>query len=245
MSGAGHVRQRQLDSDRVGESDPVSSGRRLVLWRHGRTAWNKERRIQGHADIPLDEVGFEQARRAARVLAGLVPNAIICSDSVRAVDTAAALVEITGIVPTYDARLRETHLGAWEGKTDLQVRREFSDEWIAWQHDDPDVRAGGGESRLQVAQRVALAINEALAGLSDPDATLVVVSHGAALRVGMAELLRLPQEYWPTLGGFANCSWSVLTESEDPITGEPVQGRWRLTEHNAGSLPDPVIGDDH
>lgn len=200
--------------------------------------------MQGHADIALDEVGFEQARRAARVLAGMVPSAIVCSDSVRAVDTAAALVELTGIVPTYDARLRETHLGAWEGKTDTEVRRDFADQWIAWHHDDPEVRAGGGESRVEVALRVAAAIDEALAALPDPDATLVVVSHGAALRVGMAELLGLPQQYWTSLGGFANCSWSVLTESEDPITGEPVQGRWRLTEHNAGSLPDPVIGDD-
>ena len=223
----------------------MSSGRRLVLLRHGRTAWNKERRIQGHSDIPLDEVGFEQARRAARVLAGLVPTAIIASDSVRAVDTAAALVELTGIVPTYDARLRETFLGAWEGQTDSQVRHQFADEWIAWHHDDPDVRAGGGETRAEVAVRMVAAIDDALAQLKDPDATLVVVSHGAALRVGMASLLGLPQEFWPTLGGFANCSWSVLSEAEDPITGEPIQGRWRLTEHNAGSLPDLVIGDDH
>ncbi|MBU6214218.1 MAG: phosphoglycerate mutase family protein [Actinomycetales bacterium] len=222
----------------------MSSGRRLVLWRHGRTAWNKERRIQGHADVPLDEVGFEQARRSARVLAGLVPTAIVCSDSVRAVDTAAALVELTGIVPTYDARLRETHLGAWEGLTDAQVREQFADEWIAWHRDEPELRAGGGETRAEVSLRVCAAIDDALNAQDNGNATLVVVSHGAALRVAMARLMGLPQEHWPALGGFANCAWSVLSEPDDPTTGETISGRWRLTEHNAASLPDVVIGDD-
>ena len=194
--------------------------------------------------MPLDEVGFEQARRAARVLAGLVPTAIVSSDSVRAVDTAAALVELTGIVPVYDSRLRETHLGAWEGLTDVQVRQQFPDEWIAWHRDEPDLRAGGGETRAEVAERVCAAIDDALKAHDNPNATLVVVSHGAALRVGMARLMGLTQKHWPALGGFANCAWSVLTEPDDPTTGETVAGRWRLTEHNAASLPDIVLGDD-
>ena len=200
--------------------------------------------MQGHADVPLDEVGLEQARRAARVLAGLVPTAIVASDSVRAMETAAALTEITGIVPRYDERLRETHLGDWEGRTDTEVKAQFPQEWMDWHNDSLDSRPPGGEARSDVALRVVKCINEALDGLKDDRATLVVVSHGAALRMGMASLLGLPHDRWSALGGFANCAWSVLTEASDPITGEPVAGRWRLTEHNAGSLPDVVLSDD-
>ena len=65
--------------------------RRLVLWRHGRTAWNAEGRAQGQRDVPLDEVGVGQAREAAARLASLRPTAIVSSDLCRAADTAAEL----------------------------------------------------------------------------------------------------------------------------------------------------------
>ena len=200
--------------------------------------------MQGHADIPLDEVGQEQARRAARVLAGMVPTAIISSDSIRAMETAASLVEVTGIVPRYDERLRETHLGEWEGRSDSEVKSQFPQSWIDWHNDSLDACPPGGEPRSIVAARVVACINETLESLDDDRCTLVVVSHGAALRVGMAALLNLPHDRWSALGGFANCAWSVLTEASDPITGESVPGRWRLAEHNAGSLPDVVMSDD-
>lgn len=63
----------------------------------------------------------------------------------------------------------------------------------------------------------------------------MVASHGAALRLGIAHLLGLPQELWSALGGLGNCSWSVLEEG---------RRGWRLLEHNAGTLPEPVNSDD-
>ena len=63
----------------------------------------------------------------------------------------------------------------------------------------------------------------------------MVVSHGAALRLGMERLLGLPDEAAGALGPLSNCSWSVLARRRD---------RWRLLEHNAGTLPEPVLGDD-
>ena len=72
-------------------------GRRIILWRHGQTAWNLERRFQGTTDIELTEDGRGQARRAARLLASLRPHAVLASDLSRAVDTAAELVRITGL----------------------------------------------------------------------------------------------------------------------------------------------------
>ena len=67
------------------------------------------------------------------------------------------------------------------------------------------------------------------------DSLAVVVSHGAALRLGMARLLGLSEEVFGVLGPLSNCSWSVLGLRYN---------RWRLLEHNAGTLPEPVLGDD-
>ena len=66
------------------------TSRRIILWRHGRTAWNAERRFQGQTDIPLDDTGMAQAARAAKVLARLHPNRIHSSDLSRARATADA-----------------------------------------------------------------------------------------------------------------------------------------------------------
>jgi len=63
----------------------------------------------------------------------------------------------------------------------------------------------------------------------------VVVSHGAALRLGMSRLLGMPEELFGVLGPLSNCSWSVLGRR---------YGRWRLVEHNAGTLPEPVVLSD-
>jgi probable phosphoglycerate mutase len=67
------------------------------------------------------------------------------------------------------------------------------------------------------------------------DDVLVVASHGAALRLGMCHMLGLPEEIWERFGGLSNCCWSVLAEG---------RGGWRLVEHNAGTLPEPVMSDD-
>jgi 2,3-bisphosphoglycerate-dependent phosphoglycerate mutase/probable phosphoglycerate mutase len=72
--------------------------RRLVLWRHGETDYNVGRRMQGQLDSKLSPLGIEQARRAAPVLAGFAPQALLTSDLARASDTAAVLAHRTGLV---------------------------------------------------------------------------------------------------------------------------------------------------
>ena len=205
---------------------------RLVLWRHGQTIWNAERRFQGQTDIPLDETGQAQAERAARLLAALRPDLIVSSDLSRAAQTAAPLARLTGLEVTLDKDLRERHGGRWEGLTDTEIRTRYPVEHANWTPPD-------GEPSPVVADRVAGAlyrIAEAAAGTENAEPGLaVVVSHGAALRLGMSRLLGMPDELFGVLGPLSNCSWSVLGRRH---------GRWRLVEHNAGTLPEPVLSDD-
>ncbi|TDC48756.1 histidine phosphatase family protein [Actinomadura sp. KC345] len=202
--------------------------RRLVLWRHGQTAWNVEGLFQGRTDIPLDETGVQQARRAAGLLAGLRPTALLASPLRRAADTAQALADITGLPVRYDDDLVERAGGAWEGLSAREIRERYPAERAVWE-------PPGGETSAQVAKRVGAALERALDDLP-PTGQLVVASHGAALRLGMSHLLGLPEEVWERLGGLSNCCWSVVTEMRN--------GGWRLVEHNAGTLPEPVLSDD-
>ncbi|GAA3441183.1 histidine phosphatase family protein [Planomonospora venezuelensis] len=201
--------------------------RRVVCLRHGQTLWNVERRFQGHTDIPLDETGIAQAARAASMLATLRPELIVASDLQRAADTADALARVTGLSVTVDEDLRERGGGEWEGLTREEISAGWPREFAAWE-------APGGEDVADVAKRVSASVRRWAERLS-PDGLLVVVSHGAAIRLGIARLMGLPQEHWPALGGLGNCSWSVLQEGRKG---------WRLMEHNAGTLPEPIQSDD-
>ncbi|MGW6565281.1 histidine phosphatase family protein [Streptomyces sp. NPDC054975] len=209
------------------------SGRRIVLWRHGQTSWNLERRFQGSTDIELTETGVAQARRSARLLASLRPDAIIASDLKRAAATAAELSAITGHLVTHDSALRETYAGEWQGLTHDEIVARYGEQYAAWKRGEP-VRRGGGELETEVADRAAPLVLEYADKLPE-NGTLVVVSHGGTIRTTIGRLLGLEAHHWESLGGLSNCCWSVL--------GEGARG-WRLMEHNAGTLPEPVLGDD-
>ena len=194
--------------------------------------WNAERRFQGQSDSPLDETGLAQAERAARLLAALRPDLIVSSDLSRAARTAAPLARLTGLEVVLDKDLRERSGGSWEGLTDAEIRERYPDEHATWTPPD-------GEPAPLVADRVAAALLRAASAVTERvtgrDGLAVVVSHGAALRLGMSRVLGMPDDLFNVLGPLSNCSWSVLGVRH---------GRWRLMEHNAGTLPEPVLGDD-
>jgi glucosyl-3-phosphoglycerate phosphatase len=205
-------------------------GRRVVLWRHGRTEWNAGGRFQGQTDVDLDDVGRQQVVRAARLLAALGPELILSSDLRRAADTAAALGRLVDQPVELDARLRETYAGEWQGLTGAEITARYPGEYSAWQSGDPELRVGGGESRADVAARMADAVTDAAARLTERGLA-VLVTHGGAARLGVARLVGLPLERFTNLGGLSNGSWSMLSESSHG---------WVLVEHNAGTLPEPV-----
>ena len=205
--------------------------RRIVLWRHGRTEWNASGRFQGQTDIDLDEIGRAQAWESARRLAALEPDLLISSDLRRTRDTIAALAEITGKPVQLDVRLRETFAGEWQGLTGAEIASRYPEEYKAWRAGDPLLKVGGGETRQDVAERMAAAVRDIAARLAD-DGLAVLTSHGGAARLGIAALIGMPLERFTNIGGLSNGSWSMLRDTD--------QG-WVLVEHNAGTLPTPVV----
>jgi probable phosphoglycerate mutase len=209
------------------------AGNRVLLWRHGQTDWNMVNRFQGHSDIPLNDVGRYQAQHAAEILAGMNPTAIISSDLGRAYETAQALAKLVGLTVSKFENLRETNGGLWEGKTGSENRAEDFQNFIRWIDGDDNPAGTTGERRSEVAARAVGVINKALEGKSDQ--LLVVATHGGTARCVLGDLLQLPLTHWGVIGGLSNASWSILERN-------PRQ--WNLIEHNAGSIPEPVYGEE-
>ena len=152
---------------------------RVFLLRHGQTAWNVERRLQGQLDVALDAVGRNQVLQLADALAAEDLVAIYSSDLQRAHDTALALARVTGLPVTRDAALRERGFGRLEGLTYAEVEELWPDDALRWRQREPDFGPGGGEPlRTFYARSVA-----AVTRLSMPHAgqTIAVVTHGGVL----------------------------------------------------------------
>ena len=144
----------------------------IALVRHGETDWNRERRVQGHTDTPLNETGRRQAAALAATLAGEPIAAVYTSDLARARDTASVLAEQRGLEVRSDPRLREKHFGTWEGLHDHEVLERFPEAATGpW---------GDGETTAEMEERVLLALGEIAS--QHPDEQVLVVTHGGPLR---------------------------------------------------------------
>ena len=218
----------------IGDLHPVTQagdepGRRLLVVRHGRTAWNAVGRAQGHADVELDEVGQEQAAAAAPYLSSLEPAALWTSDLARARQTCTHLEAGTGLVATQDARLREFDVGLRQGLTIPEFAERYPDEHAAWVRGDAMLRLPGAETTADVESRTVPALRESLESLAAGE-TGIVVTHGAALKVGVVGLLGWPGDLATSLRGIDNCAWVTLEELG-------LGGRLRLVGYNESVRP--------
>jgi glucosyl-3-phosphoglycerate phosphatase len=199
---------------------PAVAVPRVLVWRHGRTAWNAEGRFQGQLDPPLDQVGRDQAARSGAQLAALLPpegTVVVSSDLQRAAATAAALVPLLGVPLRVDPRLRELDLGSWQGLTRQEVAERHPGQYADWVAGRP-VLGRGSEEPDEVAHR-------ALAALGDVPAAevVVLVTHGGTGLRLIEALLGLGRDRRRLLGSLGNCAWSELLQQS---------GRWRLVRHN-------------
>ncbi|MCL2533016.1 MAG: histidine phosphatase family protein [Nocardiaceae bacterium] len=186
--------------------------------------------MQGQLDTDLSDLGRAQAKTVAQALADKRPFAIVSSDLRRAHDTALALGDHVGLPVETDSRLRETHLGEWQGLTHGDVDELSPGARVRWRT-DATWAPPAGESRIDVAARSLPVVQELLARHenwgSDP---LVLVAHGGLIAALTARLLDLPADRWPVLGGLGNTSWVQLSGH-----GEGTEPVWRLDVWNASS----------
>ncbi len=161
----------------------------LVFIRHGQSTWNAVHRWQGHADMPLSEMGRQQARLLARRLANWKINHIYASDLLRATETADILGESLGIRPVADPVWRERGLGDAEGLTAEEIAARFPEIWAA--------RASGPMANIPGSEAMELVVERSIAGCEGllsrhPGETVAVVSHGGMILTTLVRLLGLP-----------------------------------------------------
>lgn len=197
---------------------------RLILLRHGETAWNSEGRWQGQMDVPLNEKGMHQAEAAAGfVRSSYAPCRVWSSDLVRCTQMADAL----GMPYRTSKRLREVRYGSWEGRRFVDLtpdERSLVTGKIAW---DPGFRAPGGETLRNLVRRGRTFLAES--AVLGEEGDVVIVGHGAALRGLLVALLGLPER---ALGMFQleNASISVVDASD----GRASLAALNLTAHLDG-----------
>lgn len=190
----------------------------IWLVRHGETQSNRDRIFQGQLDTELTERGIEQASRTGQALAGHTFDAVYASDLRRASETA-RLVAGPDQQITLDPRLREMHYGVLQGVPIASFREVLTEHGVAdgW-GDGPFSLSGaappGGESIDQMRERLALFLADVdAAHPPDSNDSVMIVTHGGALRLLVTVLLDLPQSA-RTAFTFRNCSVSRFQRSE-------------------------------
>lgn len=189
---------------------------RVVLIRVGETQWNAIGRWQGIVAVPLNAHGIAQSRRLAKFVRNIGLTAIYSSDLRRARDTAGIISEYANVKLSYDDRLRERHMGEWQGLTINEIRDWYRGTYHELVDDPHNVPVPGGESRVQVSQRVNAFFNQVVQQEND---TIGIITHTTAIRTLLAE--QVPKSN-PYDLHFRNLSATTITRQEDDT--------WRITQ---------------
>lgn len=208
-------------------------GPRLILVRHGQTDANLARALDTvPPGSPLNATGFAQAEDTAEKLAAEPIAAVYASTATRAQQTAAAIAGRHGLSVEVVDGVHEIFCGDLEGRSDHASRERFEDVYASWAAGEVTRRLPGGESAAELTQRFTAALDALWRRhADDPERSIVLVSHGATIRIGAGALLRgsgAATEYVPNAGRV------VLL----PGTAAPAPGGWQLEFWERGVPPE-------
>ena len=163
--------------------------KRCYLVRHAQTSWNNENRIQGHSDLPLSQLGLQQAQRLAACFASRHLTGIFTSPLQRSQQTAQAIAAGNGhgVSPMIEAELAEMHLGVWEGLTPTEVDARFGGAYRNWLTRPSSVRIPEAEPHEAFRTRVRRVREKIFGSLGEGE--YVVVSHGGVIAALLADVL--------------------------------------------------------
>ncbi len=183
---------------------------RIIAVRHGETAWNVDTRIQGHLDIALNDTGHWQARQVARALADEPLAAVYTSDLQRAHATAQAIAQASGAPLVAEPGLRERSFGELEGRTFAEIEAELPEQARRWRQRDPHFAPTGGETLVQLRERIAATTHRLAA--QHTEQLIVLVAHGGVLdmlyRLATGLDLQAPRTWQVTNASINRLLWT-------------------------------------
>jgi broad specificity phosphatase PhoE len=193
---------------------------RILFVRHGETESNVEDRYMGHLDSPLSTRGVEQAKAVAARLAGEGIDALVTSDLGRALSTARHIADACHLEMILDPRLRERHAGEFQGLLAEEARARYPDYFIESADPTPETSIPGGESAVQIQERVVPLLEEVCPQYAGR--TVALVTHGIVIRTMFWRLLE--------------CSYAAAFRARVDNAGLTVfrakNGRWALQSWN-------------
>ena len=161
----------------------------IILIRHGETEWNSQKRMQGHSNSDLSEVGRGQIQALGELMKNVSFDHIYSSDSLRARQTAEAITQYSGHTLQFDQRIREKNLGVFEGLTSTEAKERHPEIYRLFKTAGPNYVIDEGESTQQLLERALEFIEEIR--LRHPQERVVMVTHGGVVRVLMKHALGL------------------------------------------------------
>ena len=200
---------------------------RCFLIRHGQTDWNLAQRIQGHADLPLNASGLDQARCLAGYFTGQPVTALYTSHLTRSLQTAHAIAEQTGLNIVIDPDLAEIQLGEWEGLTGPEVDLRYDGAYALWQVSPSRVRIPGAEPLPAFRARARNAFAR-IAG-QHPDGRVVLVTHGGVITSLLAECLDADYDALLRRLALDNAGISALEHATQPPQVLWINATWHLS----------------
>lgn len=184
---------------------------RLYYLRHGQTTWNADgNRYAGASDVPLTEIGIEQARQGAALIRDIEFDAVFCSGMSRALETAKLALDGRDVPIVQDPRLNEMSYGSWEGKTHAEILAEPDNQWQGWVT-DPDAHRPGKSGEL--ASELVARVTAFLFDVMQPGRTVLAVAHHTTGRLLIAHTLEMPLANYRRLQ-LDNASLSMFERSD-------------------------------
>lgn len=173
---------------------------RLILIRHGRTAWNvgggRGRRFRGVIDLPLADDGVSQAHVTARRLACVPLSAVYSSPLQRALGTAQIVAQVHGLTAVPLQGLTSMDYGHWAGQLEIDVSRRWPDLYCRWRRDPFSIHIPAGESLAALQNRATAAVASALECHVDGE-TIAMITHQVVTKTLISTLTGMPNEgYW-------------------------------------------------
>jgi len=170
----------------------------IILVRHGNTPWNKDKIFRGSKDIPLDDLGREEAWAVAEWLKNETIHAAYTSPLSRARDTAIAIARHHGIEVVDSPGLGDLKYGDWEGLPLKEVNVKYADLYRQWETSPHTVRFPNGETLEELRTRALAAVEEVVQ--RHPDQIVLLMAHRAVNKVLIAAFLGLDNSHFWRIG---------------------------------------------
>lgn len=211
----------------------------ILLIRHGETAWNAVRRLQGHTDIPLNEEGARQAGALAQALAAEQVDVLVSSDLQRAMQTAQAVADqYDGLDVQTDDQLRERCYGVFEGMLYADIEQQYPAEYALWQARDIDAVMPAGEREAESFRQFYQRATDGIAEWAQrhPGRTIAIVAHGGVLecayRAAVGMSLDSPRDFQVKNASINRFSW---------MDGKLALTSWGEVDHLSLAAMDDII----